>query len=153
MIDVLLATTAAPTYFKPHYIAANRTTWVDGGLVCNNPSFEALYRTNKQFENGLVRILSMGNGQHPVSSLPSSYAKKIPLKWAVNLTEICMNATSEDAHARCTQLLHEDDYIRINAVLGDKIALHDCTKAFEILPALAHKQAKENRPKIIDWLT
>jgi len=40
--DVLLATTAAPFYFDPHYIEKTETSYLDGGLVCNNPSHAAI---------------------------------------------------------------------------------------------------------------
>jgi patatin-like phospholipase/acyl hydrolase len=153
VVDVLLATTAAPTYFKPHFINEERTTWVDGGLVCNNPSFEALHKLNKapaSIEN--IRVLSIGNGKHPATHLPSSFMQKRPLRWALDVTEICMNATSDESHIHCDQLLRKEHYIRINTFLGEKIALDDYAKALEILPALARKEANENRQKIIEWL-
>lgn len=40
IIDVLLATTAAPTFFPPYSI--NNIEYVDGGVQANNPSFCAI---------------------------------------------------------------------------------------------------------------
>ena len=51
-IDVLMATTAAPTFFPPYYIQ-NKEMFVDGGVHANNPSLfaynEALrYKIHKE---------------------------------------------------------------------------------------------------------
>ncbi|CAF3886712.1 unnamed protein product [Rotaria sp. Silwood1] len=39
LVDVLMATTAAPTYFKPHCL--NGTNFTDGGVQMNNPTLAA----------------------------------------------------------------------------------------------------------------
>lgn len=41
LVDVALATSAAPTYFQPHYIECVNSYFVDGGLLANNPSLVA----------------------------------------------------------------------------------------------------------------
>jgi patatin-like phospholipase/acyl hydrolase len=43
LIDVARATSAAPTYFKPHFIQKLSAYFVDGGLVANNPSYVAYH--------------------------------------------------------------------------------------------------------------
>ncbi|MEM5547156.1 CBASS cGAMP-activated phospholipase [Pseudoalteromonas fuliginea] len=43
LIDAAMATSAAPTYFAPHYIEDLGFRFIDGGLVANNPSFIALH--------------------------------------------------------------------------------------------------------------
>lgn len=42
LIDAAMATSAAPTYFKPHFCADRNSYFADGGLVSNNPSFVGL---------------------------------------------------------------------------------------------------------------
>ena len=68
LIDVALATTAAPTYFPPHTIDG-RQFW-DGGLASNNPDIEALRFCTTYFSRSVqsVSILSVGTG-HLVYSL------------------------------------------------------------------------------------
>ncbi len=60
IVDVALATSAAPTYFKRHEIGKNE--YVDGGLFANNPSLiglhEADYLFNHPIEN--MNIMSIG---------------------------------------------------------------------------------------------
>gem|GEM_PF-3969733 len=59
IVDVLLASTAAPTYFNAHTIVCNSCTYVDGGLAVNNP-IRALSAMHD-----LDRVLSIGCGAPP----------------------------------------------------------------------------------------
>jgi patatin-like phospholipase/acyl hydrolase len=43
LVDVGMATSAAPTYFPPHYIDSESAYFADGGLLANNPSFVAYH--------------------------------------------------------------------------------------------------------------
>ncbi|WP_460227916.1 CBASS cGAMP-activated phospholipase [Aurantivibrio infirmus] len=62
VVDVGLATSAAPVYFPMHYVEADNTRYLDGGLVGNAPGLfgyiEAITRLNAEPEN--VRVLSIG---------------------------------------------------------------------------------------------
>lgn len=67
LIDAAMATSAAPTYFKPHYIEKLNNYFADGGLVANNPSFigirEVLIDMQKDFPNAKpehVKVLNVG---------------------------------------------------------------------------------------------
>jgi patatin-like phospholipase/acyl hydrolase len=78
--DVLLATTAAPTYF-PHADLRGEGAVVDGGLWANNPSLVAYTEASKirecadrdcdpQFDTTEVHILSIGTGEPRYSLRP-----------------------------------------------------------------------------------
>lgn len=60
IVDVALATSAAPTYFKRHKIDKNE--YVDGGLFANNPSLIGLHEADYMFNHPVedMRILSIG---------------------------------------------------------------------------------------------
>lgn len=67
LIDAAMATSAAPTYFKPHFISKLNHYFADGGLVSNNPSFigirEVLIDMKDDFptaEPKDVKILNIG---------------------------------------------------------------------------------------------
>lgn len=60
IVDVALATSAAPTYFKRHRIGENE--YIDGGLFANSPSLVGLHEAEIFFECPInqVKILSIG---------------------------------------------------------------------------------------------
>ena len=67
LLDAALATSAAPTYFAPHYCKELDAYFVDGGLVANNPSFIGLHEVfrdmTSDFPNAKVsdvKILNIG---------------------------------------------------------------------------------------------
>lgn len=50
LVDVALSTSAAPTYFKPHFIESLNSYFVDGGLIANNSSLLAFHEINEYFD-------------------------------------------------------------------------------------------------------
>ncbi|MBR7781867.1 CBASS cGAMP-activated phospholipase [Undibacterium luofuense] len=67
LVDAAMATSAAPTYFAPHYCADLDAYFADGGLVANNPSFIGLHEVfrdmGSDFPNASVsdvQILNIG---------------------------------------------------------------------------------------------
>jgi patatin-like phospholipase/acyl hydrolase len=62
--DAILASTAAPTYFNPHNIKIgdNVQTFIDGGMVANNPEAIGLNEAKKYFPNSRYVVLSLGTG-------------------------------------------------------------------------------------------
>jgi patatin-like phospholipase/acyl hydrolase len=67
LLDILMSTTAAPTYFPPHPVrnmSGKPLTYnVDGGLWANNPALVALSAARKVFGNNhKYMIMSFGTG-------------------------------------------------------------------------------------------
>lgn len=67
LVDAALATSAAPTYFAPHYCETLKTYFADGGLVANNPSFIGLHEVFRDMKTDFphatvanVKILNIG---------------------------------------------------------------------------------------------
>jgi patatin-like phospholipase/acyl hydrolase len=65
--DAAMATSAAPTYFAPHYCEDLTAYFADGGLVANNPSFIGLHEVLRDMKSDFpdatvkdVRILNVG---------------------------------------------------------------------------------------------
>lgn len=72
LVDAVLASIAAPTYFPVHTALVNgrEYTWVDGGVgVAGNPCYhaavEALHFTAGKYPPGETRLLSFGTGRTP----------------------------------------------------------------------------------------
>ncbi|MDC5753746.1 CBASS cGAMP-activated phospholipase [Vibrio europaeus] len=83
LIDAALATSAAPTYFAPHYCEDLDAYFADGGLVANNPSFIGLHEVFRDMTTDFpetkvsdVRILNVGTLGEEYSLSPSSLAGK-----------------------------------------------------------------------------
>lgn len=83
LIDAAMATSAAPTYFKPHFCKDLNHYFADGGLVSNNPSFvgirEVLIDMKDDFPNAQpkdVKILNIGTLSENYCIGPKTLDKK-----------------------------------------------------------------------------
>lgn len=83
LIDAAMATSAAPTYFSPHYCTDLSSYFADGGLVANNPSFigllEVLLDMRTDFADATtedVHILNIGTLGEEYTVSPSSLEAK-----------------------------------------------------------------------------
>lgn len=83
LVDAAMATSAAPTYFAPHYCADLDAYFADGGLVANNPSFIALHEVfsdmTTDFPNVTVndvKILNIGTLGEEYTVSPAALGAK-----------------------------------------------------------------------------
>ncbi|HHK5684457.1 TPA: CBASS cGAMP-activated phospholipase [Serratia marcescens] len=67
LVDAAMATSAAPTYFAPHYCEDLKSYFADGGLVANNPSYIGLLEVFRDMRSDFpdasykdVHILNIG---------------------------------------------------------------------------------------------
>ena len=150
ILDILLATTAAPTYFSPHRF--DEMLWIDGGVACNNPSWEAVLALANAVGLSNIKCLSIGNGTHPETSNKQEYLEKTPLQWAPHLIDICMRTSSHEAHRKCHATLGSENYLRLDLPLGSDMALDDYPAACTILLPHAHQSAGAFRSAIEAWL-
>ena len=99
VVDVLLATTAAPTYF-PHHALPDGDAYCDGGVWAVNPSLLALAEGIKMRAEGIVpppppgvgefgcfRVLSVGAGQ-PTYTLDPPGADAGALYWSRRIADV-----------------------------------------------------------------
>ncbi|RZJ85853.1 MAG: hypothetical protein EOO20_19485 [Chryseobacterium sp.] len=104
MVDVALATSAAPTYFPIAEVAAHANRqYVDGGVWANNPSLIGYAEGIRHFAGGdkqyddiellSISSLNIASKQKPFSRRQRSFAG-----WRSKLFEMSMIAQSEFAH-------------------------------------------------------
>ena len=63
VVDILMSTTAAPTYFRPH--AFGYSTYVDGGVQMNNPTMAAYSEALRYgYQSEDIFVLSLGTGDY-----------------------------------------------------------------------------------------
>ncbi|HAR85974.1 patatin-like phospholipase family protein [Clostridium sp. UBA4395] len=131
VVDVALASSAAPTYF-PSY-----KNFIDGGVIVNNPTAASMISVMKLLKpkHSLsdFRILSIGTGS-TLNQIKSDTSSWGALQWMLRpkcnvktpLVSILLNDTPlEDLY--CKELIGPN-YFRINPILKYKIPLDDYSK-------------------------
>lgn len=116
LVDVALATSAAPTFFPVHQI--QNTRYVDGGLVANSPVLmgvhEAIYRLHHNPEN--IHALSVGtmSTEFTLSHKKNRFGGYL-FSWAFgkNLIKLTMSA-NEIMHSFMARHILGDKFIEIN---------------------------------------
>lgn len=99
LVDIALATSAAPTYFPVHSFGSYQGL-VDGGLWQNNPSLIGLIEAlscfvgeGKEFDD--INILSIGNPNSSIKeSIDTRNKKSGLLKWKGNIVSLPMKVNS-----------------------------------------------------------
>lgn len=134
LIDVALATSAAPTYFEAHS-SKHSTNVVDGGVCANNPSmvavvdamqFERPSRRQAPQPNSLadLALLSIGTGDVCAMTYDhNKLAKGGELAWAKAFYEVATEAQSQLVHFQAKFLI--PNYLRVNPQLKFAMALDD----------------------------
>ena len=144
LVDVLLATTAAPTYF-PHATMPGGGAVVDGGLWANNPSLVAYTEVMKirecaqrdcdpRFDASEIEILSIGTGKPRYSLRPPSDEAGVGW-WGPRVFDISSISQSQGVSFQLQYLLG-DRYTRIDFELPDKSWTLD---SIEHIPSLVHQ--------------
>ena len=146
LVDVGLATTAAPTYLKAHS-STYSANLVDGGLAANNPAMVALVDA-LQFERKSKRgtgrpvladtpeesvvMISVGTGQP--GPLPYDYERLVNggwFDWMLPIFEVVQLSQSQLVHHQ-TKFLLGDRYLRIDPVLNVSVKLDDAKRFLEL---------------------
>ncbi len=149
VLDAIMASTAAPSYFPAYDKVCNDTgIYIDGGVSANNPALIALI-DSKHFDRkskkgttpieslDSVSLLSVGTGKYAtrlnLKGLKNSPSWDWALSFAKKTSPIkdVMFASQEEIEESKVRLLSESEkvfYTRINPNLREKIALDDVEK-------------------------
>jgi patatin-like phospholipase/acyl hydrolase len=159
-VDVILATTAAPTYFPPHWVTNNvaQGQYVDGGLWANNPALVAYVEAiriardcnrdvDPRFSERQIMVLSLGTGESP-SSMRMEEVRSGVLGWAPHLIGLMMSSQSQGTDRMLRYLLPEERYRRINFVLCNEGWELDAVEKLEILVANGRAEARNHFNRI-----
>lgn len=132
VIDVALASSAAPTYFPSH------KNFIDGGVIDNSPSASSMINTMRLLKprHSLsdFRILSIGTGQ-TLDHIQSNTSNWGALQWILSptsnmklpLVSILLLSNVPLADMYCKELIGLN-YHRINPILNHEIPLDDYKK-------------------------
>lgn len=118
VVDVALATSAAPAYFPSH------DGYVDGGLVANSPAPHAAAQAiHWGVPRDDLRVLAIGTGLSP-SFIEGDALNWGALRWAPKIAPLMIDGVSGVSDYLCRQLLREQ-YHRLDAVLPQPVELDD----------------------------
>lgn len=146
LVDVGLATTAAPTYLKAHSSTFSANL-VDGGLAANNPSMVALvdalqfeWKSKRGTERPLLTsepdtgmvLISVGTGQP--GPLPYKYERLVNggwCDWVLPIFEVVQLSQAQLVHHQ-TKFLLGERYLRIDPILNVPVKLDDAKRFQEL---------------------
>lgn len=141
MVNVALATSAAPTYLRA--VPNNGYLMVDGGLWANNPVMNAVTEALSCFdiERHQIQILSLGCGETSFK-VDASRATGGIVSWR-HAIRAAMRAQSLNALGQAGLLVGKENLVRIDAPeTPDPIGMDDHRRAKAELPAMARSLAE-----------
>lgn len=146
IVNVLMSTTAAPTYF-PDYKFTNRGRYIDGGIGSNNPSHLAVTESivTCGWDRKDLKLLSIGCTEE-FNSLSGKKGLDINLQ----ITNLFMRAESLYSENMSRLFTGDSNFLRINPVLKKGIVGLDnvSPKAFDTLIILAKDESKQHLTSI-----
>ncbi|UWQ83114.1 CBASS cGAMP-activated phospholipase [Leisingera caerulea] len=153
-VDVALATSAAPTYFRAS--EARQLTgsqYVDGGVWANNPSMVGLVEAAKFLAQPISEIAILSIGTTTTTTTIAQHEHSGALQWNVGLINLLMRGQSESATSQAKLLLGER-YHRIDHVAPESMFSMDDGRVDKIekLIALGRNQARKiaNKTPVFD---
>lgn len=141
MWQVARATSAAPTYFEPARLENGKSgdyfALIDGGVYANNPALCALVEAMVQFPAARsFLVCSLGTGV-VARRFAFEDAKNWGLaRWAKPVLEIVLDSVSATVDHQMRQLLHRDQYLRLQPALQ---------KGEETLDAISARRIRDLR--------
>jgi len=124
LVDVALATSAAPTYFEPHkvtYKTNDYLSFIDGGVYANNPAMCAYVEAKSYYKKADkdIQILSLGTGQL-TRRLHYDDLKDLGLVgWAQPILSCVFDGVSDTVDYQLSKILNKNNYFRFQAELKE----------------------------------
>ncbi|RAO29893.1 Phospholipase A [Micromonospora saelicesensis] len=144
LVDVALASSAAPTYFPAASPIDSQRSYMDGGLWANNPALLAVlhaqHHLSKRVED--IRLLSIGTGTQPLGTTvaEANNIRTLSPRTVRFILEFLMSTQAWFSDTYTELLLSHNHFTRVNPVLPELVRLDDISKALAILPALAERE-------------
>jgi uncharacterized protein len=116
MVDVAMATSAAPTYFPAAQVDGQR--FIDGGIWANNPSVVAIAEAVSMLGVPLtsIKLLNVGTTDHLRSN-----SKRLDrgglLAWAPHVVSLVLSAGSKGGQGTARHLVGDDNYSHFDAIV------------------------------------
>ncbi|CAF1309443.1 unnamed protein product [Rotaria sordida] len=142
--DMLMCTTAAPTYFPPYNL--NNSIFVDGGVQANNPTMIAYSTCPKNIDRNDIFVLSLGTGDYVPDPLNPNAERNL-LFWTINnsnVLKVIFDGPQNNIDYQLSNMLDSDKYHRWQIWLENPIILDDVRKeTLDHLMELTHAHFEE----------
>lgn len=144
MVDVAMATSAAPTFFPAACVDGHRL--VDGGVWANNPSVIAVAEAVSMLGVPLsaIRVLNVGTTE-PVSHHPKRRDQGGVLQWARSIAPTLIEAASRGGQGAAEHLVGKENFRRFDARVPGGLYELDSVDADDIA-GLAASVSRELSP-------
>jgi uncharacterized protein len=120
MVDVAMATSAAPTYLPAHPLRGLRL--VDGGVWANNPTMVAVVEAVRSFDRELGEIAVFSVGTTTQATFRSARLDRGGLSaWAREATEVILRGQNLGARNAARLLLDSDNFLRVDPVVPTNV--------------------------------
>lgn len=157
MVDVALATTAAPTYFPPAKLPGGDRGYADGGLWANDPSFLAVTRAVNELgiDPTQVRVLSIGTGQvgHGRPQADVRGQRTLSRRTVPFIYDFISSLQAWQAQLLCARYVERNHMLRINPHLPAWIPLDDADRALASMPGIAESEYDSNAPELARFVS
>ncbi|MDR0968064.1 MAG: patatin-like phospholipase family protein [Holosporaceae bacterium] len=120
LLDLLMMTSAAPTYFNPHEcksLDGQEVSGGDGGLFANHPGEAAYHIARQKYPDSKIVMISLGTGRINQCVDSDYYYNRGLLFWAKEISDLAISLNTADRCAGLSFIASEVDrnfeYIRI----------------------------------------
>lgn len=150
VVDVALATAAAPTYFPTHKLAAG-VPLVDGGLWANNPVGIAVVEAISMLDwrRGELEILSVGCTGQPLRTEVGGTAGWGLAYWGLRIVDAMLAGQSSASLGTAQHLAGHEHVERINPIVASGKYALDAVDQIESLRGLGVSEARKARPRLL----
>lgn len=116
MVDVAMATSAAPTFFPAAQVDKQRL--IDGGVWANDPSVVGITEAVSTFGVPLsaIRMLSIGTTEEMATN-PKRLDCGGLIQWAPRFISLMMDATASGGQSIARHLIGDENYLRVNVTV------------------------------------
>ncbi len=137
MVDVALATSAAPVYFPAARVDDHRL--IDGGVWANNPSVVSIAEAVSMLDVPLraIRVLNVGTIDQ-VTNHPKRLDRGGLLNWAKPIAPLILDAGSRGGQGIAEHLIGKGNYTRFDASVPGELYSLDSAGPEDVAGLAAH---------------
>lgn len=149
VVDVALATAAAPTFFPAHNLESG-TPLIDGGMWANNPMGTAAVEALGVLEwpKGSIKLLGVGCTTAVTSTTGRRAHGRGKLYWATRVADTFMAGQSSSSLGTAQLLLGHENVHRVSPTVSASMYKLDGVAGIKSLRGLGASQARTEYPKV-----